>query len=50
MRADQLLKRRQQEHEQMEMKKKKIEEEINIYEKKYLTNRIKQSIKTMHAY
>ncbi|CAM4989889.1 unnamed protein product, partial [Rotaria socialis] len=26
MRADQLLKRRQQEHEQMEMKKKKIRE------------------------
>jgi protein FAM50 len=50
MRADQLLKRRQQEHEQMEMKKKKIEEEnrMQAIEEKFKAHydAVEQMLKT----
>lgn len=50
MRADQLLKRRQQEHEQMELKKKKIEEEnrMQAIEEKFKAHydAVEQMLKT----
>lgn len=50
MRADQLVKRRQQEHEQMEMKKKKIEEEnrMQAIEEKFKAHydAVEQMLKT----
>ncbi len=50
MRADQLLKRRQQEHEQIEMKKKKIEEEnrMQAIEEKFKAHydAVEQMLKT----